>query len=114
MKITTICDSNHERVGVAHIPNEEILDKMTKILKIAGDKTRLKILYSLLAGEKCVCEIQDDIGASQSLVSHQLKILRDNNLVKTNKHGNHVFYSLSDSHVVYLLSLVHEHACEEN
>ena len=103
---------NHEKVGVANIPSDEVLDRMTKMLKVAADKTRLKILYSLVAGAKCVCEIQEDINASQSLVSHQLKILRDNNLVITKKYGNHVFYSLSDHHVVALLSLVHEHAIE--
>ncbi len=108
-----ICDHNHEKVGFANIPEEDILDKMTIMLKIAGDKTRLKILYSLVAGAKCVCEIQEDIEVSQSLVSHQLKILRDNYLVKTQKVGNRVLYSLSDSHVVALLSLVHEHATEE-
>ena len=113
MRKISECNCNHEKVGIANIPNEEVLDKMTIILKIAGDKTRLKILYSLLAGSKCVCEIQEDICASQSLVSHQLKILRNNNLVKTIKKGNHVFYSLSDAHVVALLSLVHEHATED-
>lgn len=109
-----VCDHNHEKVGIANIPEESVLEKMTTMLKIAGDKTRLKILYSLVAGAKCVCEIQEDIGASQSLVSHQLKILRDNNLVRTQKNGNRVLYSLSDSHVAILLSLVHEHATEED
>lgn len=107
------CDTHHLYSTVASIPTSEVLDKMITMLKIAADKTRLKILYTLVQGPKCVCDIQENIQASQSLVSHQLKILRDNNLVKCEKIGNRALYTLSDDHVVILLSIVHEHAMEE-
>ena len=107
MKHRYICDAHHEESQHSVLPNEEIL------LKIAGDPTRLKMLYVLVRGPKCVCDLQEEIQASQSLVSHQLKILRDNGLVKCEKIGNRALYTLSDDHVVALLSIVHEHVMEE-
>ncbi len=113
MKKEFCCDCHHKTCGLmTSYPNEEIMEKMASVLKIAADATRLKILYALLQGPKCVCDIQDLIGASQSLVSHQLKVLRDNNLVRCEKQGNKALYTLSDNHVVALLSIVHEHVME--
>jgi len=113
MKHRYICDAHHEESQHSVLPNEEILQKMSVLLKIAGDPTRLKMLYVLVRGPKCVCDLQEEIQASQSLVSHQLKILRDNGLVKCEKIGNRALYTLSDDHVVALLSIVHEHVMEE-
>ncbi len=113
MKHRYICDAHHEESQHNVLPNEEILQKMSGLLKIAGDPTRLKMLYVLVRGPKCVCDLQEEIQASQSLVSHQLKILRDNGLVKCEKIGNRALYTLSDDHVVALLSIVHEHVMEE-
>lgn len=113
MKHRYTCDTHHEELKHGSLPNEEVLQKMSTLLKIAGDPTRLKMLYVLVRGPKCVCDLQETIHASQSLVSHQLKILRDNGLVKCEKIGNRALYTLSDDHVVALLSIVHEHVMEE-
>ena len=86
---------------------------MERLLGIASDMTRLKILYSILSSEKCVSEIVEDVHASQSLVSHQLKILKDANLVSSRKEGPRVFYSLADEHVTLLLDVVYDHAQEK-
>ncbi len=91
------------------IPNEKVLQKMESLLNIASDYTRLSIMYSLLDEEKCVSDIQIEVGASQSLVSHQLKVLKDAKLVATRKVGTKVFYSLDDEHVKELLEVVHAH-----
>ncbi len=95
------------------IPNDEVLDKMENILNIASDFTRLKILYAIKDEEKNVGEIVEQVGASQSLVSHQLSILKNADLVSVRKVGTKVFYRLADDHVDKLLSIVHEHVLEE-
>ena len=98
------------------IPKYEVIDKMENILNVASDSTRIKILYSLLdeeRTEKTVSEIVKDINASQSLVSHQLKILKDSRLVTSRRQGKNIFYSLIDRHVKLLLEVVYEHVTEE-
>ena len=95
------------------IPNDSISDEMESLLNIASDFTRLKIMYTISEGEKSVNEIVSEVGASQSLVSHQLKILRKANLVSTRREGTHVFYALADDHVIALLNVVYEHVTEE-
>ena len=96
-----------------NMPSEQILDEMENLLNIASDFTRLKIMYSISDKEKSVSEIVDEVGASQSLVSHQLKVLRKANLVSTRKEGTRVYYALADDHVIALLNIVHEHVTEE-
>lgn len=96
------------------MPNDNVLEKMEELLNIASDYTRLKIMYSLLNGEKCVSEIQKDADASQSLVSHQLKVLKDGNLVATRREGTKVFYSLDDEHVKELISVVYAHVTHKD
>ena len=98
---------------MAKMPNDEIIDRMESLLNVASDFTRLKIMYVLSGGEKNVTEIVSEVGASQSLVSHQLQTLRKANLVWTRRQGTSVYYSLADEHVVKLLDLVCEHVCEE-
>jgi DNA-binding transcriptional ArsR family regulator len=98
---------------MVQLPNDETIDRMESLLNIASDSTRLKILYSISEGEKNVSEIVDEVGASQSLVSHQLMILREANLVSTRKEGTKVFYSLADDHVIALLKVVYDHVTEK-
>ena len=96
--------------------NEDIIYKMRDMLSIASDMTRLKIMFSLLdeeKNEKCVSEIVEDTKASQSLVSHQLKVLKDFDLVSTRRDGKKIYYSLKDDHVRQLISVAYEHATEE-
>ena len=95
------------------LPKDEIIDRMESILNVASDFTRLKILYALEEGEKSVSEIVEMIGASQSLVSHQLATLKKADLVRVRKEGTHAFYSLSDDHVEQLLTMVYEHVTEK-
>ena len=95
------------------IPHKCIICDMEKVLKVLADATRLKILYSLLNGEKCVSDIQSDINMSQSAVSHQLSVLRNNNLVKKSKDSNRAIYTLADNHVKTILEMVFDHVSEE-
>ncbi len=97
---------------MANLPEDKILDKMESLLNVASDFTRLKILYSISDREKSVSEIVEEVGASQSLVSHQIKVLKKANLVSSRKEGTRVFYQLADEHIVQLLNVVYEHVME--
>ena len=108
-------------MGKENMPKSKIISDMENMLKIAADSTRLKIMFSLLDDdiekeiihERCVSDIQTIVGASQSLVSHQLKVLKDADLVNTRKEGTKVYYSLKDEHVRKLLEVVLEHVLEK-
>ena len=84
-------------------PQEELLD-LAEFFKVFGDGTRLKILYVLLAAEMCVYDIAMVLGMSQSAISHQLRVLKQMDLVKNRREGKTIFYSLADSHIVTILS----------
>lgn len=86
------------------MPPEEELQDLADFFKVFGDATRLKILYVLLCSEMCVYDIAMTIGMSQSAVSHQLRILKQMDLVKNRREGKTVFYSLADAHIVTILS----------
>ncbi len=97
--------------------DEKLLYKAAELFKAFGDTTRLKILYVLFEGEKCVSEISEAVNMSGSAVSHQLKTLRQASLVNFRKYGKTVYYSLADDHVSTMLGqgMKHvEHINEEN
>ena len=98
---------------MSKIPSDEILDRMESVLNIASDFTRLNIMYAIMKEEKSVSEIVEEVGASQSLVSHQLSVLKNADLVSTRKDGTKVFYRLADEHVDMLLKIVYEHVSEK-
>ena len=91
------------------MPDEEILYDLAELFKIFGDSTRVKILYALLEAELCVCDIAKLMEVSQSAVSHQLRVLNANRLVKPRKDGKTVFYSLADDHVRKIIAQGMEH-----
>ncbi len=86
------------------MPPEEEMQDLAEFFKVFGDATRLKILYVLLCSEMCVYDIANLVGMSQSAISHQLRILKQMDLVKNRREGKIIFYSLADSHIVNILS----------
>lgn len=94
------------------MPDEELLYDLADLFKTFGDTTRIKILYVLMEKECCVAEIAETIGASQSAVSHQLRTLKQARLVKFQRDGKNVIYSLSDDHVYTMLEQGLTHICE--
>lgn len=94
-------------------PGEELMD-LAEFYKVFGDTTRLKILYVLLCQEMCVYDIAALIGMSQSAVSHQLRVLKQMDLVKNRRDGKTIFYSLADGHIVNILSQGLDHIEEEH
>ncbi len=94
------------------MPDDEALFDLAELFKIFSDSTRIKILYSLLISEMCVCDIATLLGMSQSAISHQLRILKQSGLVKYRRDGKTIFYSLSDSHVSTIINQGMEHVQE--
>ncbi len=94
------------------LPRDETLYDLAELFKIFGDSTRVKILYALLEGELCVCDIAKLMEVTQSAVSHQLRVLKTSKLVKFRREGKTVYYSLADEHVTRILSQGMEHIQE--
>lgn len=91
---------------------EELLFNLADFYKIFGDSTRLKILYELNKLDLCVGDISNKLDMSISAVSHQLKVLREANLVSTKRDGKIIFYSLADEHVKEIIECGIEHINE--
>ncbi|MFV0502829.1 MAG: ArsR/SmtB family transcription factor [Lachnospirales bacterium] len=89
--------------------NELFIHDLADFYKIYGDPSRLKILFELFDKEMNVSEISEQLNLTQSLVSHQLRILRQNDLVKYRKDGKNVYYSLDDLHIHNLIKEGVEH-----
>ena len=95
--------------GPEHFLDEDELIEMAELVKMFGDSTRIKILSVLFEGEKCVQEITDATGASQSAVSHQLRLLKQARLVRSRRSGKQIYYTLADDHVKTILGMAKEH-----
>ena len=91
------------------MPSEDTLYDLTELFRIFGDSTRIRILYVLFEAEMCVCDIAALLGMTQSAISHQLKILKQNRLIKSRREGKSVFYSLADDHVRAIIAQGQEH-----
>ena len=89
--------------------DEDELIEMAELFKMFGDSTRIKILCVLFEGEKCVQEITEASGSSQSAVSHQLRLLKQARLVRSRRSGKQIFYTLADDHVKTILGMAKEH-----
>ena len=93
------------------MPQDETLYDLAELFGL-GDSTRIKILYALFEAELCVCDIAQLLSVSQTAVSHQLRVLKNNKLVKFRKEGKNVFYSLADDHVRRIIDQGIEHVEE--
>lgn len=91
------------------MPDETELYDLAELFKVFGDSTRIRILYVLSCAEVCVCDIARVLNMTQSAISHQLRILKQNKLVKSRREGKSVFYSLADSHVSTIIAQGREH-----
>ena len=89
--------------------NCELLERLAGFFKNFGDTTRIKILTALDKEPLCVCELSELLSMTDSAVSHQLKILRDADLVRSERRGKHIIYSLADSHVRDIIEKALEH-----
>ena len=92
--------------------SDEEFDKLSNFFKVFADSSRLKILGLLLDSKCSVGEIANKLNMTLSAVSHQLKSLKELNLVKSTKDGQNVFYSLSDDHIQTIFTYGIEHIRE--
>lgn len=100
------CESHPEVVETVRdkLRDSRTHTRLADFFKNLADPTRVRLLDALSHSELCVHDIADLLGMSQSAVSHQLRILRQNHLVKFRKDGKHVFYQLDDDHVSTVLN----------
>ena len=105
----------HEDIVAAvrkKMPDEDLLCDLAELYKVFGDSTRIKILYLLFESEMCVCDIAQLLNMSISAISHQLRVLKQAQLVRFRRDGRTVFYALADDHVRTILDQGMEHICE--
>ena len=101
-----------KEAAIEQMPDEELLYDLADLFKVFADTTRIKILFALMARPMPVGELAETIGATQSAVSHQLRQLKQAHLVKFQRDGKSVIYSLSDDHVYTMLAQGMTHICE--
>lgn len=108
------CGCNREESACLFdtMPNEELLYDLADLFKVFADTTRIKILYALMECDRCVADIAEIVGTTQSAVSHQLRTLKQARLVKFQRDGKNVIYSLADNHVYTMLAQGMTHICE--
>lgn len=92
---------------------KNIMLNVSNLFKVLSDQTRIKIIYLLKDNTLSVNEIKDRLNMTQSAISHQLRVLKDTNLVKYERSGKNIIYSLSDNHVYEIFNQAIEHVCEE-
>lgn len=91
------------------MPDEEKLYDLADFFKVFADSTRIKMLYVLLCSEMCVCDLAQILNMTQSAISHQLRMLKQMDLVRNRRDGKTIFYSLADNHIKDILSQGLEH-----
>ena len=89
------------------------LADLADLFKVFGDSTRIRILFVLFEAEVCVCDLAKALNMTQSAISHQLRILKQNKLVKSRRDGKSIFYSLADEHVRTIIDQGREHIEED-
>lgn len=95
-----------------HILKDKELESVSRFFKALSDPTRIKILFALEKRELCVCDIAVILNMTQSAISHQLKILRDIDLVRSKRSGKAIFYTLADEHVHIIFNQAIDHINE--
>lgn len=109
--------SEHENTvasAMAIMPSDEAVELMAARFKAISEPSRLKILLALSAGELCVEHIAKAVGGNQSAVSHQLKTLKDNRIIKSRREGKNILYSVDDEHIMIMIEVAKEHLhCNE-
>ncbi len=100
----SVCDVfyvNEKKVNAVRkmLKPPETISRLSQTFKVLGDPTRTKIIFALAREELCVCDIATLLGISQSATSHQLRVLRNMNLVRFRKDGRIAYYSLDDIHI---------------
>lgn len=99
------------KVDIGKISDNDLSD-LADLFKIFSDSTRMRIMYRLFDGPVSVGDIAESLDMSQSAISHQLRNLKKNKLVKSKRDGKSIMYSLLDEHVKLIIKIGLEHVCE--
>ena len=97
----------------AKLPPTEALFDVAEFFKVFGDSTRTRILFALKHADLCVCDLAVLLDMTHSAISHQLKVLKKNRLVKSSRSGKLVYYSLDDDHILHIFNEALHHINEE-
>ena len=101
------------RIVEQTMPEETELYDLAELFKVFGDSTRIRLLFVLSSAEVCVCDLARVLNMTQSAISHQLRILKQNKLVKSRREGKSIFYSLADGHVSTIIAQGRDHIEED-
>lgn len=106
---------DHEKIVKAtlkNMPDMDTIFDLADFFKVFSDSTRIRIMCALFEQELSVCCIAESLSMEQSTISHQLRILRRENLVKVRKDGKQSYYSLADDHIKLIFEMGLEHITE--
>ncbi len=98
-----------EVINTVNMPDEDEMAELAELFKIFGDSSRIKILYALFDRQLPVSDIAESINMTVSAVSHQLRILKQNHLIRSRREGKNIIYALDDDHVYRILQMGREH-----
>ncbi len=114
LKNTDKCCINQDHVDIVleNLPDEDDIVDMSEIFKLLGDPSRLRIVSALQIRELCVGDLAAIMEISQSGVSHQLRLLKRNRIVKTRRDGKIIYYSIDDEHISHLIDIAKHHIHE--
>lgn len=111
------CDCNiihkeHVDLAKRKMLDDDTLISMADFYKALSDSTRIRIISALYENKLCVCDISSLLNMTKSAVSHQLQNLKEMNLIKGERNGKEIFYSLADRHVKEVFAVSLEHVLE--
>ncbi len=95
-----------------NMPDIEMLFELADLFKVFGDSTRLRIMVMISDSEMAVNDIAESLRMEQSTISHQLRVLRQNKLVRVRREGKQMYYSLDDDHVKKIIEMGMDHILE--
>ena len=94
------------------IPDLEVLFDLADLFKVFGDSTRIRIMFAISDNEMSVLSIAEALNMEQSTISHQLRVLRQNKLVRVRREGKQIYYTLDDDHVKKIIEMGLDHVLE--
>ena len=108
------CDHQKEHEEAVQRAKENILavsdvEKICAVFRVLADPTRMGVLTALMQGEMCVYHLAEVTDSTVSSISHHLRILRDNNIVKAKRYGKNVEYSIADEHIHKIVRMGIDH-----
>ncbi|MCD8026410.1 MAG: metalloregulator ArsR/SmtB family transcription factor [Clostridiales bacterium] len=101
-----------ESAKAAEMPDLEVLFELADLFKVFGDSTRIRIMFVISDNEMSVLSIAQALNMEQSTISHQLRVLRQNKLVRVRRDGKQIYYSLDDDHVKKIIEMGLDHVLE--